>query len=226
MYGNGRKASWFPSYAATPDPFPRTLGWLAKLSNAQVDEILRGILHRYDWSRDAPPADLLALGKAGLDRLLDGGNSFFPDFMDYRDYGSMLSEAIAAHAKIDMPAVLAAMRKRKWKDDAIACSGVGLVRDVRVVPFLVRAAASKEPLVRKAAVEHLGAQEHPEATRVVVTALRDRSSDVRLAAIRALAQIADPDTREALEDAAERHESSLLMRDEIAKALAATQRRQ
>ena len=181
------------------------------------------MLHTF-WSWDAAPDELFVLGSAGLDRLLDAGGSFFSDEMDYRDYGAMLQYAVAAWAKRDLPAVLAAMRKRKWNDGAIARSGAGLVRDARIVPFLVRACAAREPLVRQAAVDALGGQDHPRATAAVARALRDRSSDVRLAAIRALARIADPSTEEALHDASEHYKSTPLTKQEFAAALAAVRR--
>lgn len=197
---------------------------MPKRSPAAVDERLRALLHTAGWSWDAPPPELFALGSAGLDRLLDAGSTFFTVDMDYRDYGNMVQQAVGAWAKHDLPAVLAAMRKRKWNDEAIAQSGAGLARDERIVPFLVRACAAREPLVRKDAVDCLGGQEHPRATAAVVEALNDRSSDVRLAAIRALARIADPATEEALHDASERYKSTPLTKQEFAAALAAVRR--
>jgi hypothetical protein len=181
-----------------------------------LDDALRSLLHAY-----APdPAALLALGKPALDRLLDAPDGvFFPDFMDWRDWGTNRRLAVAAFAKEDMGGVLAAMRKRKWDDAQVVHAGVGLVRDVRVVPFLVRAASAGEPLTRKDAVDYLALQEHPSATECVLGALTDRSSDVRLAAIRALGIIGDAQAIEPLRDMAERTTSKFI-KDEVHAAIA------
>ena len=189
-----------------------------------IDEKLRAILHESGWTFDKPPKALLALGQAGLARLLDPHTDFFPDYMDFRDYGMLKAHAIGAFAKADMRKVLAAMRKRKWSEARIAYSGVGFVQDARVVPILVRVAKDAEPLTRREAIRYLGYQRHPAATEAVLEALRDRSSDVRVEAIRALGEIGDAATEEALHEARERDSRSRYATDEVDRAIAKIRR--
>ncbi len=175
-----------------------------------IDDALRALLHT-SWSFDAAPPELLALGRPALDRLLDAKvGELFPTEMEWRDYGVQREHAIAAFAKADIDGVLTAMKKRKWTDAAIASSGIALVQDARLVPILVSLYADREPLSRKAAVEYLGNQRDPLATAAVIRALRDRSSDVRLAAIRALGNMGDLDAIEPLTQLAERNRSPLI----------------
>jgi HEAT repeat protein len=184
-----------------------------------LDEELRPLLHGV-WRFDAAPPELLRLGEPALERLLDAPDSaFWSTDMEARDYGSLRQHAIAAFAKADLDGVLLAMKRRKWTDARIALSGVALVHDARVVPFLVRAYADKEPSVRALAIESLGSQRDAVATATVQRALRDRSSDVRLAAIRALARIGDPETIEPLQAALARNPSAPLVANEIKLAL-------
>jgi HEAT repeat protein len=184
-----------------------------------LDDALRLPLHGV-WSFDAAPPELLRLGRPALERLLDAPTSaFWSTDTEARDYGSLRNQAIAAFAKADMDGVLLAMKRRKWTDVRIALSGVALLQDARVVPFLVRAYADKAPLTRALAIEYLGSQRDPAATATVQRALRDRSSDVRLAAIRALGSIGDPGTIEALQATLARNPSAPLVADEIKLAL-------
>ncbi|HZS35950.1 MAG TPA: HEAT repeat domain-containing protein [Polyangia bacterium] len=164
-------------------------------SRAALDATLRALVRR-TFRFDAAPPELLALGAPALARLLDAPDSvFFDDEMDWRDYGGNRRQALAAFAEADLARVLAAIKRRKWPDARVVLSGVGLVRDARLVPVLARAYAGGDPLTRAAAVEQLGGQRHPLATATVERALRDRSSDVRRAATRALAQLKQPKNR-------------------------------
>lgn len=186
---------------------------------ASVDDALRPLLHGV-WRFDAPPPALLRLGLPALERLLDApASAFWSTDTEARDYGSLRHHAIAAFAKADMDGVLLAMKRRKWPDVRVALSGVGLVEDARVVPFLVRAYADKGPLCRTDVIEYLGSQRDPVATATVQRALRDRSSDVRLAAIRALGSIGDPAAIEPLEGTLARNPSAPLVADEVKRAL-------
>lgn len=179
-----------------------------------IDDALRALLHT-SWTFDAAPPELLALGRPALDRLLDATlGDFFPTDLEWRDYGVQREHAIAAFAKADLDGVLAAMKKRKWSDAAIASSGVARVRDGRLVPFLITLYADREPLSRKAAVEYLANQRDPAATATVIRALRDRSSDVRMAAIRALGEIGDRAALDPLAQLVERNRSPLI-EDEV-----------
>jgi len=78
------------------------------------------------------------------------------------------------------------MKRRKWTDLTVALSGIARVPDPRVIPFLKAAYGNKEPFTRQRAVTLLGMQRGPDAVDALVSALRDRSSDVRIAAIQAL----------------------------------------
>jgi HEAT repeat protein len=68
-------------------------------------------------------------------------------------------------------------------------------------------------------IEVLGGQRDPRATATVERALRDRSSGVRLAAIRALGSIGDPATIEPLQAILARNPSARLVADEVKRAL-------
>ena len=184
-----------------------------------VDNELRALL-RETWTFETAPAALLALGRSALDRLLDADDGvFFPTFTEWRDYGMMRQQAVAAFAKADLDGVLSAMKKRKWTSADVARSGVGLVQDARVVTFLVSAYADGEPPRRKQAIEYLGSQQDRRATETVLRALKDRSSEVRLAAIRALGQIGDPQAIHALRAITGAGARSLLVEQEVKVAL-------
>jgi hypothetical protein len=173
---------------------------------AQLRLLLNGA-----WGSEEVPQELLGLGQPALERLLDAPDSaFWSTDMQWRDYGDRRQRAIAAFALGDMAAVLAAMKSRKWTAARTALSGIGLIRDPRVVPYLVDACEDPEPMTRSSVVSCLGAQRDPRATARVVLALRDRSSDVRLAAARALGDIGDPTTMDALHAVVERSGTALL----------------
>jgi hypothetical protein len=185
-----------------------------------LDAQLRALLHEPIWTNDAPDPALLRLGQPALERLLDAPDSvFWATEMDWRDYGGNRREAIAVFARKDLNLVLNAMKTRKWTDARIAFSGIGLVQDVRVVPFLLRAYASEAPATRAEAVRYLGFQRAPDATSTVLRALRDRSSSVKLAAIRALGDIGDPGTAQVIEVLVQRKPSSKLVAYELKEAL-------
>jgi HEAT repeat protein len=185
-----------------------------------LDDQLRALLHAMIWTRDAPGPAILRLGQPALERLLDAPDAvFWATEMDWRDYGGNRREAIAAFARRDLNRVLSAMRTRHWTDARIALSGIGLVQDARVVPFLLRAYADAAPATRAEAIRYLGFQRASGATSTVLRALRDRSSSVRLAAIRALGDIGDPNTTQALEVMAQRNPPSKLVVHELKRAL-------
>lgn len=185
----------------------------------RIDDELRPLLHGM-WSFDTAPAALLRLGPPALERLLDAPDSvFWPTDMEWRDYGSTRQHGIAAFAKQDLAGVLAAMKRRKWPAVRVALSGIALVQEARVVPFLVRACGDAGAPVRAKAVEYLGLQRDPLATAAVVRALRDRSSDVRVAAIRALGSIGDPQSIEPLEATVARNLRSPVVASEVKQAL-------
>src|SRR5450755_4433946 len=109
------------------------------------------------WTFETAPSALISLGPPALDRLLDASDGvFFPTDTDWRDYGVNRQHAVAAFAKADMDHVLSAMKKRKWTDVTVARSGVDLVQDARVVPFLVTAYTVAEPMIRARAIDCLG----------------------------------------------------------------------
>lgn len=187
-------------------------------AEASVDDALRPLLHAV-WRFDAAPPELLRLGQPALERLLDApASAFWSTETEARDYGSLRHHAIAAFARADLDGVLLAMKRRKWPDIRVALSGVGFVEDARVVTFLVRAYAEKAPLLRADVIALLGNQRDPAATATVQRALRDRSSDVRLAAIRALGSIGDPMAIGPLEAALARSATALVA-DEVKRAL-------
>jgi hypothetical protein len=186
--------------------------------STKLDDELRALLHV--MFPETAASALLSLGQPALDSLLDAPDGlFFPTYMDWRDYGINRKHAIAAFAKADMDRVLSAMKKRKWTDLAVTLSGVGLVQDARVVPFLVNAYADPAPMRRERAIAYLGCQRDPRATETVLRALRDRSSEVRLTAIRALGQIGDLRTVEPVRAMANRYARSVLVKYEVKKAL-------
>lgn len=169
------------------------------------------------WSLETVPEELLRLGPPALARLLDSADAvYWPTEMEWRDYGPLRQHGIAAFARVDLDAVLRAMKRRRWTAARVALSGIGLLRDARVVPFLVRASGDASPGVRARAVESLGLQRDEAATAAVLRALRDRSSDVKRAAVRALGSIGDPRAIEPLEAARARNPG---LADEAAQAL-------
>lgn len=184
----------------------------------KLDELLRRLLCG-GWTTETERA-ILGLGPPALERLLDASDGvFFPTDQEWRDYGVYRRHAVAAFAKVDMDGVLEAMKKRNWTNAAIACSGVGLVRDVRVVPILISCYGEREPLLRRKAVEFLGHQSDARALSTVIRALRDRSSDVRLAAIRACAEIGDAQAIDHLREFERRHQKSPLIEREVRLAI-------
>jgi hypothetical protein len=155
---------------------------------------LRALLSRWDYDHSA--AELLAMGKPALERILDasdGHGALDEPGADWRTYEDGLHAAVAAFAARDMDGVLASMKARKWDDFTVAVSGIARIADARVVPFLQRAyASSKDAVARQRLVALLGMQRGAEAVDALVAALSDRSSDVRLAAIVALGEVGDP----------------------------------
>jgi hypothetical protein len=148
---------------------------------------LRALLSGWDYQRSA--AELIAMGRPALLRVLDatdGHGSLDDPGVDGRDYEDGRQAAVAALADHDMAGVLSEMKQRKWTDLTVALSGIARVPDPRVVPFLKAACASKDPFTRQQAVTLLGMQRGPDAVGALASALRDRSPDVRIAAIQAL----------------------------------------
>ena len=185
------------------------------------DAQLRALVSRWDYDRSA--RELVAMGKAALERILDasdGHGSLDEPGADGRQYEDGLHAAVAAFAAQDMDRVLAAMKARRWDDTTIAFSGIARVPDARVPPFLKSAFASKDAFTRQRAVTLLGMQRGAEAVTTLVTALSDRSSDVRIAAIDALAEVGDPAAIPPLEALAKRSARSAYQAKRIEVAIA------
>lgn len=168
-----------------------------------LDQRVSAILSRWDHERSA--AEIVGLGPAALALLLDAGGSLHRPGDDPRDFEDALHAAVAAFGAQDLDGVLARMRKRKWSTARALRSGVGRVADPRVVSMLLEEVAGGDAFDRCRAVEDLGAQSDPRATRALVRALSDRSSQVRAAAIRSLG---DPAAIPALQAFARRVQSS------------------
>jgi HEAT repeat protein len=111
--------------------------------------------------------------------------------MDGREYEDARQAAVAAFAASNMAAVLRVFKARGWSKLHIALSGIGRVPDRRVVPYLLSAYESDEPLDRRSAVNFLAGQRDARATEALIRALSDRSFDVRRAAIDGLGEAGD-----------------------------------
>jgi HEAT repeat protein len=166
-----------------------------------LDERLRALLNREGYDSK----ELVSLGPEAFERILLAlerkVSLRMPDKsseLDGRAYEDGLQAALAAFAAGDLESVLAKLKARQWSDIRIALSGIARVADARVVPFLLTAYESKEPLTRLFAVGFLGMQRDPRATDALIKALSDRSSDVRYAAIEALGECGDARTIDSL----------------------------
>jgi HEAT repeat protein len=172
----------------------------------ELGDRLAALLGSWDYERS--PAELVALGKPALRRLLDaveGKGTLWREGVDPRDYEDALQAAVAAFGKSDIDSVLAEMRGRVWEDSLIVSSGLTRVADPRIAAMLVEEAASKSPLRRLEAVQSLGMQRDPRATEALVRALSARSADVRYAAVESLGEAGDPGAIEALQNFAKRN---------------------
>jgi len=172
-----------------------------------LDEALRALLNH--WTYWESESQLQAMGRPALGRLLDsleGKVNLWTGKteMDGREYEDARQAAVAALAKANMAAVLRAFKTRGWSDISIALSGIGRVPDRRVVPYLLAAYESKEPTHRLSAVNYLAGQRDARATDALIRALRDRSSDVRRAAIDGLGEVGDARAIEPLRSLSER----------------------
>jgi HEAT repeat protein len=172
-----------------------------------LDERLRALLNQEGFD----PKKLVALGRPALERVLLAVERKAPltlpgrtSELEGRAYEDGLQAALAAFAADDWPGVLAELQSRQWSDERIALSGLARVKDDRIVPFLVAACASKEPMTRLSAVHFLSVQRDPLATDALLRALADRSSQVRRAAALALREAGDPRASEALKALAAR----------------------
>ncbi len=166
-----------------------------------LDERLRALLNREGYDSK----ELVSLGHEAFERILLAlerkVSLTMPDKsseLDGRAYEDGLQAALAAFAADDMESVLAKLEARQWSNIKIALSGIARVADARVVPFLLTAYESKEPLTRLFAVGFLGMQRDPRATGALIKALSDRSSEVRHAAIEALGECGDARTIDSL----------------------------
>jgi hypothetical protein len=171
-------------------------------TSVHAEARLRKLLNH--WDHQTSPAAIVSLGEAGLQRLLDSLEGQLDLWtgrgeLEGREYDDARHAALGAFAQADLGAVLRAIQARGWDDVRVALSGVGRVPDARVVPYLLRACASKEPLHRLAAMSGLAVQRDESATSALIDALRDRSSNVRSAAVDALGQAGDPRAIEPLE---------------------------
>lgn len=140
--------------------------------------------------------ELLALGRPGLERILDciEGKAVIDmhqTYMEFRDWGDWPTLGVKVFASADLGATLDALVGRGWSDERIA-HYVGSVRDPRVLPYLLARLASKEPLDRAAVVNELAGHRDPRAVDALIGALRDRSPDVRGGAAESLGGLGDP----------------------------------
>jgi HEAT repeat protein len=195
-----------------------------------LDDQLRALLHSWDYSHSA--GELVALGRPAFERVLEARERKISlalpttsSEQDGRAYEDALQAAIAAFAAEDMAGVLAELAVRRWSEAQIALSGLARVADARVVPFLIAAYASKEPTTRLSAVNALGVQRDPSATRALVGALSDRSSEVRTAAVAALGESGDPDAIPPLKALAAKPARSPLLADRAREAIKKLRRR-
>jgi HEAT repeat protein len=172
-----------------------------------LDELLRTLVNHEGFD----PSQIVALGRPAFERLLLAVERKAPltipgrtSDLDGRAYEDGLQAALAAFAADDLQGVLAELRSRQWSDERITLSGLGRVKDERMVPILVVALANSEPMTRLAAVNSLGVQRDSRATEALVRALADRSSQVRSAAVDALCAVGDARAIEALKAVAAR----------------------
>jgi HEAT repeat protein len=166
----------------------------------------------YHWPSDDSDRQLLAAGPAALELLLDvaeGKVTLDVDQTDtqLRDYGAWTVVAVATFARAEPARVLEMVRGRGWDARRIALY-LGSVPDPRILPYLIELLGDREPLNRSAAVNYLALHRDPRATEAVARALRDRSSDVRYAAVEALGRMGDLAGIASLEEFAERVSSS------------------
>lgn len=168
---------------------------------------LRGLLNA--WNVEKSPAAVVSLGAKAFEALLalEGKSSLFAgqSESEARDFEDARRGALAAFARADPSAVLQALVARGWSPLRIALSGVGQVPDARVLPYLLEAMASKEPLDRCAVIPSLALHHDEKAQRALVAALSDRSTSVRAAAIEALGDTGDPSAIEPLRLAAKKN---------------------
>ena len=153
------------------------------------------------WYSETSAAELLALGAPALRRVLDakeGKGTLQRQGADPRDYEDAMRQVILVLGKHALDAVLEEMRRRGWSNDRMVLSGLGCVADARIVEMLAGLYASKVPLDRQMAIEHMGAQRDPRATQTLIRALHDRSESVRLAAVKSLGETGDPNGIDAL----------------------------
>jgi len=112
---------------------------------------------------------------------------------DQRDAQDEIGEAIVASARRDIDRFIAVLaRERSLLESSEVVWALGRVDDRRVIPFLLDALRSREPLVRWGAARAL---EHRREARVVdafIAALADRSETVRLVVAEALGDFAEP----------------------------------
>jgi HEAT repeat protein len=148
-------------------------------------------------------AALVSRGQPALDRLLDAiaRRIDVPSKVGQREKEEALMGALTAFAKQDLDAVLKGVEARGLQDGFSALWALGCVVDPRVVPLLLRNAASKDAITRWMAVSGLARQRDPRATEALIHALGDRASDVRDVAAQALGEIGDPRAIEPLEAA-------------------------
>ena len=165
-----------------------------------IDAELRALLTG-DSLRAAPA--LAAFGQPALERLLDliAGRVTLPQEGGQRQTQDGLSDAIVAFAKRDLDAVLAGVEARGVQEAVSVVWALGCISDPRVVPILLRSAASTAPLARTLAVSGLARQRDDRATDALISALKDRVSDVRERAAEALGDLGDPRAIKPLEAA-------------------------
>lgn len=166
----------------------------------------------YRWPPDDSDRQLLASGPAALELLLDVADGKVKldvgqTYTEYRDYGAWTVVAVATFARADPARVLEMVRGRGWDARRIALY-LGSVPDPQLLPYLIVLLGDDEPLTRWAAVNNLALHGDSRATKAVVGALRDRSSDVQSAAVEALGRMGDLAGIEPLKEFAKRVSAS------------------
>ena len=146
---------------------------------------------------------LVAFGQPALDRLLDvmAGRVPVSSKGGQREQQEALIDVIVAFAKQDLDSVLKGVEARGLEGSVTTVWALGCVVDPRVVPLLVRSAASEASLERWMAVSGLARQRDPRATEALIRSLKDRASNVRDVAAEALGKMGDPRAIEPLEAA-------------------------